>query len=95
MTEYEIGEDNVAYPTVRYSVKVHIGVRDEGDPNRSRLKTAYGERLTAAVFAEAKFRSETGTREEPAIISVSQWLVGRVQPRDDGVAFDSSAPQHM
>lgn len=41
-----------------------------GASYRSRFKTAYGERLAAAAFAEAKFRSETGTREEPAMVPV-------------------------
>lgn len=62
-------------------------MRGEGDSNKSILKIAYGERLTAAVFAEAKFRSETGTREEPAMVSVSLWLVDGVRPRDDGGRF--------
>jgi hypothetical protein len=31
------------------------------------FRTKKGDRFTAAVFAEAKFRRETGTREEPAM----------------------------
>lgn len=31
------------------------------------FNTKNGDRFTAAVFAEAKFRRETGTREEPAM----------------------------
>jgi hypothetical protein len=47
-----------------------------------------GDFLTAAVFAEAKFRSETGTREEPAMINSSlQWWSST--PEECGIIFDS------
>lgn len=61
-----------------------------GGSNRSRLKTPYGERLTAAVFAEAKFRSETGTREEPAIIQSVYGLSTEFDPATMRVVFDST-----
>lgn len=66
----------------------YMHVRGEGGSNRSRLRTAYGERLTAAVFAEAKFRSETGTREEPAIVQSVYGLSTEFDPATMRVVLD-------